>query len=161
MPVAPIMVQDLVEFERLMAPVATLFTPNNATTLITLDLDTFNDVTLVPEFKLIESSIGRIKFNKIREIQKKMYVQFPNFEGFTNVAVCPSSSGMEGCYIADASENLTMYQKCIQDTFSYFPYLPGHFYFIYPCKNGKQLRPTKFKTENELFEHLKAYLGSL
>ena len=88
-----------------------------------------------------------------------MYVQFPNFEGFTNVAVCPSSSGMEGCYITDASENSTIYQKCIQDTFSYIPYLPGHLYFIYPCKNGKQLRPTKFKTENELLEHLKAYLG--
>ena len=88
-----------------------------------------------------------------------MYVQFPDFETFTNVAVCPSNSGLEGCYIADASENETIYQKCIQDTFSYFPYLPGHFYFVYPCKNGVQLRPIKFKTENELFQHLKAYLG--
>ena len=88
-----------------------------------------------------------------------MYVQFPDFETFTNVAVCPSASGMEGCYIVDASENDTNYQKYIQDTFSYFPYLPGHFYFIYPCKNGKHQRPTKFKTENELFQHLKSYLG--
>ena len=89
-----------------------------------------------------------------------MYVQFPDFKTFTNVATCPSASGMEGCYIADASENQTVYQNLIQDTFSFLPYLPGHLYFIYPCRSGNQLKPTKFKSEEELFQHLKAYLGT-
>ena len=89
-----------------------------------------------------------------------MYVAFPNFQTFTNVATCPSASGMEGCYIADASENQTDYQNLFQDTFSFLPYLQGHLYFIYPCRSGIQLKPTKFKSEEELFQHLKAYLGT-
>merc|ERR1711911_219197 len=33
-------------------------------------------------------------------------------------------------------------------------------YFIFPCRSGNQLQPTKFESEEELFQHLKAYLGT-
>ena len=90
-----------------------------------------------------------------------MNVLFPNFAGYTNVAVCRSDNPkMTSCYVVDAGFK-TISDNLISDgTFTYLPFLPGHLYIMYRG-NGKEVDKVKgFQTEVDLRKHLLDYYGT-
>ena len=91
----------------------------------------------------------------------KMNVLFPNFSGYTNVAVCRSDNPkMTGCYVVDAGFKKISDNLISDGTFTYLPFLPGHLYIMYRG-NGKEVDKVKgFETEVDLHKHLLDYYGT-
>ena len=91
----------------------------------------------------------------------KMNVLFPNFSGYTNVAVCRSDNPkMTGCYVVDAGFKKISDNLISDGTFTYLPFLPGHLYIMYRG-NGKEVDKVKgFQTEVDLRKHLLDYYGT-
>jgi len=83
-----------------------------------------------------------------------MNVLFPNFSGYTNVAVCRSDNPkLTSCYVVDAGIK-TISDNLISDgSFTYLPFYPGHLYIMYRG-NGKEVdKVIGFQSEVDLRKH--------
>ena len=98
------------------------------------------------------------------------YLRVPNFSGFDQIAICPgglispgllqkssrsllsrsmSSAFFGNFYIVDKAQNAcqTVYGE---GTFSYVPYFPGHFYYLYRGKEDKGKEFTYYDSSEEI-----------
>ena len=107
------------------------------------------------EYFNVQKSVGMAVKKSVG--MEDRYLMVPNFSGFNQIAICPdglistgslqksSRSLLSGSmsnfflgnfFIVDKAENAcqTVYGE---STFSFIPYFPGHFYYLYRGKEGK------------------------
>ena len=89
-----------------------------------------------------------------------MYIKFPNFKTFANIAICPSDSGKDEFHVIDCGEGVFFDFANLSDgTVTCIPYRPGHMYVMYRGKDGEDVSAYVFKSEFEMKEYFKQYYG--
>ena len=89
-----------------------------------------------------------------------MYIKFPNFKTFANIAICPTDSGKDEFHVIDCGEGVFFDFANLSDgTVTCIPYRPGHMYVMYRGKDGEDVSAYVFKSEFEMKEYFKQYYG--
>ena len=90
-----------------------------------------------------------------------MFIKFPNYKTFANIAICPTDSGKDEFHVIDCGEGVFFDFANLSDgTVTCIPYRPGHMYVMYRGKDGEDVCAYVFKSEFEMKEYLKQYYGT-
>ena len=90
-----------------------------------------------------------------------MFIKFPNFKSFNNVAICPSDSGKDEFHVIDGGKAVYFdFSKLMDGTATCVPYYPGHMYVMYKGKDSEDLCSYRFQTEVDLKKYLTMYYGT-
>ena len=90
-----------------------------------------------------------------------MFIKFPNYKTFANIAICPTDSGKDEFHVIDCGEGVFIDFVSLSDgTSTCIPYRPGHMYVMYRGKDGEDVCAYVFKSEFEMKEYLKQYYGT-
>ena len=89
-----------------------------------------------------------------------MFIKFPNYKTFANIAICPTDSGKDEFHVIDCGEGVFIDFVSLSDgTSTCIPYRPGHMYVMYRGKDGEDVCAYVFKSEFEMKEYFKQYYG--
>ena len=89
-----------------------------------------------------------------------MFIKFPNYKTFANIAICPTDSGKDEFHVIDCGEGVFIDFVSLSDgTSTCIPYRPGHMYVMYRGKDGEDVSAYVFKSEFEMKEYFKQYYG--
>ena len=89
-----------------------------------------------------------------------MNILFPNFKNFDNVAICPSDSGMDICFVMTGGSGLYGdFSSINTGTVTCMQYFPGYMYVFYgnSDKGAPSNRAMKFRSERDLHDYLKEF----
>ena len=82
-----------------------------------------------------------------------MFIKFPNYKTFANIAICPTDSGKDEFHVIDCGEGVFIDFVSLSDgTSTCIPYRPGHMYVMYRGKDGENVSAYVFKSEFEMKE---------
>ena len=87
-----------------------------------------------------------------------MYLQFPNYHGFNGIVILPHVNAPDAsCYVLGDKSEMFIHEN----SSTYVPYFPGHYYFLYKNVKMNERTVTYFENENVMNSFLASLYGKL